>query len=73
MIRDFFGTDDVPYTFTAPGIPPRSYATLSQAADESASARVYGGIHFRTGCEKAVTLGEQVGRFVFNTHLRPLH
>lgn len=73
VIRDFFGTDEVPYTFTVAGIPPRSYATLSQAADEAASARVYGGIHFRTGCVNAVTLGEQVGRFVFNTQLRPLH
>lgn len=73
IIRDFFGTDEVPFTLTVAGIPPRSYDSLSQAADESASARVYGGIHFRTGCVKAVELGEQVGKFVFNTHLRPLH
>lgn len=73
VIRDFFGTDEVAYTFTVPGIPPRSYTTLSQAADEAAMARVYGGIHFRTGCVSAVRFGEQVGRFVFNTRLRPLH
>ncbi len=73
IIRNVFGTDEVPFTYTAPGIPPRSYDTLSQAAAESAMARVYGGIHFRTGCVNAVTLGEQVGKFVFNTSLRPLH
>ncbi|WP_457097977.1 vanadium-dependent haloperoxidase [Lysobacter sp. P5_B9] len=76
VIRDVFGTDDVAFTFTAAGLPPavtRSYTSLSQAADEAASARVYGGIHFRTGCVNAVTLGEHIGKYVFNTRLRPLH
>jgi len=50
----------------------RSYATLSQAAAESASARVYAGIHFRSGCKLAVTKGEQVGRFVIQHYLKPL-
>jgi hypothetical protein len=74
--RNLFGTDAVPYTFTAVGLPPsvtRSYTSLAAAAQESASARVYGGIHFRTGCVAAVNLGEQVAKFVFNTRLRPLH
>lgn len=74
--RDFFGTDAVTYTFTAGGLPPsvtRSYTSLEAAAQEAASARVYGGIHFRTGCLAAVNLGEQVGKFIFNTQLRPLH
>ncbi|MFC3551674.1 hypothetical protein ACFOLC_11710 [Lysobacter cavernae] len=75
VLRDFFGSDEVPFTFTATGLPPtvtRSYTSLSQAANESASARVYGGIHFRTGCIAAVRLGEKVGRFVFKTQLKPL-
>lgn len=75
VLRDFFGTDEVPFTVTATAVPPtvtRSFTSLSAAADESAAARVYGGIHFRTGCEAAVRLGEQVGRFVFETQLRPL-
>jgi hypothetical protein len=76
VIRDVLGTDDVPYTVTATGLPPavtRSFATLSEAADESASARVYGGIHFRTGCTKAVRLGEKVGNYVVHTQLRAQH
>lgn len=75
VIRDVLGTDEVSFTVTASGLPPavtRSFTSLSAAADEAASARVYGGIHFRTGCEAAVLLGERVGRFVFNTQLRPL-
>ena len=75
VLRDFFGTDEVAFTVTASGLPPavtRSFTSLSAAADEAASARVYGGIHFRTGCEAAVRLGEHVGQFVFETQLRPL-
>lgn len=68
--RDFFGTDEVPYTFTAAGVT-RSYTSLSQSAAEAASARVYGGIHFRTGCEMGVRQSEKVGRFVSNTQLKP--
>ncbi|NDK37884.1 hypothetical protein DT603_03405 [Pseudoxanthomonas gei] len=76
VLRDTFRTDEVPFTYTATGLPPavsRSYTRLSQAADESASARVYGGIHFRTGCTAAVELGEKVGRYMFRTQLRKLH
>jgi hypothetical protein len=75
VLRNFFGTDEVPFTVTATGLPPavtRSFTSLSAAADEAASARVFGGIHFRTGCEAAVRLGEHVGQFVFETQLRPL-
>ncbi|HEY5852075.1 MAG TPA: hypothetical protein VIT62_15080 [Lysobacter sp.] len=74
VLREFFETDAVPFTFTASGLPPavtRSYSSLSQAADESADARVFGGIHFRSGCEAGVKLGGKVGRFVFKTQLRP--
>jgi hypothetical protein len=73
VIRNFFGTDAVPFTVTATALPPsvtRSFTSLTQAADEAASARVYGGIHFRTGCTEAVRLGEKVGDFVSNTQLR---
>jgi hypothetical protein len=73
VIRNVLGTDDVSFTITAAGLPPtvtRSFTSLSQAADESASARVYGGIHFRSSCEAAVRLGEKVGRFVYQTQLK---
>lgn len=73
VLRNFFGTDAVPFTVTASGAPPavtRSFTSLSQAAAEAASARVYGGIHFRSGCTAAVRLGEKVGNFVTHTQLR---
>jgi hypothetical protein len=87
VLRRYFRTDAIAYTFTAhaPAQPlpapmaalpakdiTRSYASLSQASAESASARVYGGMHFRSGCVAGVRQGEKIGRFVFLHWLRPL-
>jgi hypothetical protein len=70
ILRRYFETDDIAYTFTAAGIT-RSYSRLSQAGDESVDARVFGGMHFRTGCERGLRQGEHVARFVFNHYLKP--
>ena len=68
VLRRFFGTDAVSYTYTAhaPGVvlpapmaalPPkditRSFATLSQAVADTVDARVNAGIHFRSGCRQS--------------------
>ena len=86
-MRRFFGTNLVPYTLAvnapavtlpAPLAPlpaktiQRSFVSLSQAAQESASARVYGGIHFRQGCQRGVQLGGDVGRYVVRNYLQPV-
>ena len=87
VLRRYFGTDDIAwgFTFDAPPVPlpapllplpakpiTRTFLTLREAAAESVDARVFGGMHFREGCTKGVTQGEQVGRFVFQHALRPL-
>lgn len=88
VLRQFFGTDAVPYSVTvnaaavplpAPFVAPlpaktitRSFGTLTQATNESVMARVYAGIHFKTGCVHGVRHGGQVGRFVYQHWLRPL-
>jgi hypothetical protein len=72
MLREYFGTDAIAFSHTASGMS-RDFASLSQASAEAASARVYGGIHFRTGCVRAVEQAEDVASFIFNTQLRPLH
>jgi hypothetical protein len=71
VLRRYFGTDDIAYTFTA-GPDTRSFASLSQAEHEAVDARVFGGIHFRSGCDQGARQGEQVGRFVIQHSLRPL-
>jgi hypothetical protein len=85
-LRQFFGTDEVPFTrlFNAPPVPlpapmvalppkpiTRSFDTLSEAAAEAQSARVYAGIHFREGCQAGVRQGTQIGRFVALHAFRP--
>lgn len=87
VLRRYFGTDDVGYAlmFNAPGVtlpaplaalPPkaitRGFTSLSEAAAESASARVFAGIHFRSGCVQGVRQGAKVGRFVVQHYLNPL-
>lgn len=72
--RNYFGTDEMTYTVTATGLPPsvtKTFHSFSEAAQSAADARVFGGIHFRTGCEAAVKLGNQVGNFISNTQLKP--
>jgi hypothetical protein len=69
VIRRYFRTDVLPYTQTAGGLT-RSFAKLSDADAEAVSARVFGGMHFRSGCRRGITQGRQVGRFVIQHSLR---
>jgi len=64
----FFGTDDIPFETIAgfdvlPGVT-RSYDSLSEAAIEAGSSRVYGGIHFQfssvTGGEVGLSIADYV-------------
>ena len=86
-LRQFFGTDDVPFTrtFNAAAVPlpdadasaarprliTRSFETLSDSTAEAQSARVYAGIHFREGCEAGAKQGIQVARFVAKHSFTP--
>lgn len=72
VMRSYFGTDKLPYTLTAAGIT-RSYTRLSDAESDSVDARVYGGIHFRFGCEAGVVQSRKVGKWVYLTQLRANH
>ena len=87
MLRQFFGTDDVPFVraFTAPAVPlpapmaalpakliTRSFSTLSEAAAEAKDARVFGGMHFREGYNAGVRQGTQIARFVVGHALKPV-
>jgi hypothetical protein len=59
-------------TDTAP-FAPRTHDSVSEAADEANNSRVYGGIHFRTAVRHGRIIGDQIGLFVFENLLRPIH
>ena len=62
IFGDDFAFDDdteIPY-----GLPVRSFKSFSQAADEAAISRMYGGIHYRAAVEVGVKQGRDLGKFV---------
>ena len=60
-------------SFTAiPADIPRSFTSFSQAANENADSRVMAGIHFRFSCEAGQELGNKIGNWIADNHLKPL-
>ena len=51
-------------TEVAYGLPVRSFTSFTQAADEAAISRMYGGIHYRAAVEIGVGQGRKLGKFV---------
>lgn len=50
----------------------RAFSSFSSAVSEIADARVFGGIHFRTSCDRGNTLGRSVASFVATHVMRRL-
>ena len=46
------------------GMPARSYASFTAAADEAAQSRLYGGIHYPMGIEAGKDQGDAIGALV---------
>ncbi|MBX2916930.1 MAG: vanadium-dependent haloperoxidase [Cyclobacteriaceae bacterium] len=46
------------------GLPPRSFTSFKQAADEAAVSRFYGGIHYTPACEVGKVEGAALGAFI---------
>ena len=68
VLTGLFG-DNQAYTDTAEkeyGLPVRSFASFREAALEASYSRVYGGIHYRSDCEKGNKQGTEVGQFILN-------
>ena len=62
IFGDNFAFEDdteVPY-----GLPKRNFESFSQAADEAAISRMYGGIHYRAAIEVGVGQGRKIGRLL---------
>jgi len=52
----FTDTIEVPY-----GLPPRSFSSFTQAAEEAATSRLYGGIHFKDAIIEGQVQGKRIG------------
>lgn len=48
------------------GLPPRSFTSFLQAADEAGISRLYGGIHYRPAIENGQKQGRSIGEWVIN-------
>ena len=87
VLRQFFGTDEIPFTRTnnAATVPlpaplmtlpakviTRSFKSLSEAEADAQMARVYGGLHFHEGCVAGTRQANQVARFVVRHYLKPV-
>jgi len=66
ILTHFFGnnfsyTDNVEAAY---GLPPRSFTSFQQAAQEAAISRFYGGIHFMDAIDNGLVVGKKVGSLV---------
>jgi uncharacterized protein (TIGR03437 family) len=72
VLSAYFG-DNTPITVASDGMPgvTRSFPSFSAALEEVKSARVFGGIHFRTACNDGQALGIAVADFITANALQP--
>jgi PAP2 superfamily/RTX calcium-binding nonapeptide repeat (4 copies) len=70
ILTSFFG-DDFSFTTVTPGLPgiARSLGSFSETANEIGYSRLYGGIHFNSGIEDGLKLGESLGNYVAENFL----
>jgi len=62
LLGDNFNyTDSVEVDY---GLPPKSFQSFTQAADEAGISRLYGGIHYRPAIENGKAQGRAVGQWV---------
>lgn len=57
-------------TAAEPNVEVRSFKSFRQAAQENADSRVMAGIHFRFATQAGMTLGAEIGAYVFENSLR---
>jgi hypothetical protein len=72
ILSHFFGNnfnyrDSVEQDF---GLPPRSFFSFKEAAQEAAVSRYYGGIHFMDANVNGLRQGEKIGKYVLSSYLK---
>jgi hypothetical protein len=65
VLTDLWG--DLPFDDLHPALlVTRSFDSFDEAAEEAAFSRLYGGIHYRSGCVRGVQQGSCVGQAIVN-------
>lgn len=74
VLTHFYGTDNIAFTLPSQNLalPARSYTSFSQAVEESAVSRLYGGIHWSFDNNVGLTVGDSVGDYVMANFFRPV-
>jgi len=73
-LSTFFGSDAVSFAVasdTAPGVT-RGFEKFSDAEQENANSRIYGGIHYRFSNETGIAVGHQIADYVSSNYLKEL-
>jgi hypothetical protein len=72
-LRTFFRTDEMTFSaFSNRTRTTRTFHSFSQALDEVIDARVWAGIHFRTGDVDGARLGKEVAQYLRKNYFKPL-
>lgn len=72
LLRWYFGTKSVTYTFNSLVTnTTRTYATTDALKEESATARIVGGMHFRYATTAGAELGRQTVAWTLQNHFGP--
>jgi hypothetical protein len=73
ILTRFFG-DDVEFSIPSQELPgvSRSFGSFTQAANENANSRLFGGVHVPLANADGVAIGAEVGNFVFDNTLMPV-
>jgi membrane-associated phospholipid phosphatase len=74
VLASYFGTDDIPFTYSWVGLPgvTRSFAGFSAALTEIGMSRIWAGFHWSFDVTAGEALGQSVGDYVFQNFLLPV-
>jgi hypothetical protein len=74
VLQTFFGTDEIGFDVTSSRFPgaPRHFDRFSQPLEEIIEARIWAGLHFRTGDVQAEVLGRNVADYMAEHYFQPV-
>jgi hypothetical protein len=74
VLSNYFGSDEISFDIQWPETVggPRSYASFSEAAQETADSRIWGGIHFRFDSVAGQYAGSHVANYVLENYFQPV-